>query len=195
MIAAEVVMAFFQKIKQSSTSKDDVPEYVESLLENSPPISNEEIDERFSVKNMVLNANYGIDHAIELLRNLPNENTDIVVSVVTKTLESANINVAKIIEDAQNKEQTLELQINQLNEEIEALQNQITQKKEQINVSTAILGETQKVKGLLESSGNAAKKNVGNEKNSSIRNYPAKPMHQSKTDTDTDNLVLEANSL
>jgi len=188
-------MAFFQKIKQSSTSKDDVPEYVESLLENSPPISNEEIDERFSVKNMVLNANYGIDHAIELLRNLPNENTDIVVSVVTKTLESANINVAKIIEDAQNKEQTLELQINQLNEEIEALQNQITQKKEQINVSTAILGETQKVKGLLESSGNAAKKNVGNEKNSSIRNYPAKPMHQSKTDTDTDNLVLEANSL
>ena len=188
-------MALFQKIKQSSKSKDDVPEYVESLLENSPPISNEEIDERFSVKNMVLNANYGIDHAIELLRNLPDENTDIVVSVVTKTLESANINISRIIEDAQNKEHTLEAQINQLNEEIEALQNQITQKKQQINVSTAILGETKKVKGLLESSGNATKDNLDTEKKDKIRNHPAKSTHQSITDTDNDNLVMEVHSL
>jgi len=191
-------MGLFQKVKQSAKNKDDVPEYVETLLENSSKISNEEIDERFSVKNMVLNANYGIDHAIELLRSLPNENTDIVVSVMTKTLESANINVAKIIEDAQDKVQSLESQISQLNEEIETLQNQIAQKKEQISVSTAILGETQKVKGMLESSEIATNNNVVKAKGDTIRSYPGKATQLSNSDSeknDSDNLPLEVRSL
>ena len=191
-------MGLFQKAKQSLKNKDDVPEYVETLLENSSNISNEEIDERFSVTNMTLNATYGIDHAIELLRSLPNENTDIVVSVVTKTLESANINVAKIIEDARDKVQTLESQINQLNEEIETLQHQITQKKQQISVSTAILGETQKVKGMLEASELADNNKVKNIKSDTVRNNSGQLNHHTPSNSETgetENLALEARSV
>jgi len=185
-------MGFFQKAKQTIKHKDELPEYVESLLENSNAISNEEIDERFSVKNMALSVNYGIDHAIQLLRALPDDNTDIVVSVVTKTLESANIDVSKIIQDAESKAKSLEAQVLQLNEEIKALQDLITQKKDQINISTEILGETQKVKGLLES----ARHKVEQPRNMEVvRNYPAKSAKNTQPEQDTGNLSLHAHSV
>jgi hypothetical protein len=156
--AGVVIMALFQKIKVEDKKSDELPQYVDSLLENSNHSSNEEIDERFSVENMALKSSYGIDHAVALMRDLPADNQEIVVSVVTRTLESANIDVAKIIQDANAKELALESQINNLNEEIKSLQEQIAEKKEQINVSTAILDETRKVRGMLESSSGSEKK-------------------------------------
>lgn len=146
----EVVMGLFQKTKLEDKSKDELPQYVDSLLEDSHKTTNEEIDERFSVESMSLNNTYGIDHVVALMRDLPNDNSDVVVAVVTKTLESANINIGDIIDDAAKKEQMLESEINQLKDEINTLQAQIAEKEEKISVSTAILVETKKVKGLLE---------------------------------------------
>ncbi|WP_455197254.1 hypothetical protein [Kaarinaea lacus] len=145
-------MGLFQKIKASENQTDELPKYVDTLLEDSKQSTNEEIDERFSVEGMALNQKYGIDHAVALMRDLPNENSSVIISVVTRTLESANINVVNIIDDAKTKEATLQTQIQQLNEEIAALETQIAEKKEQINVSTAILEETCKVRELLEQS-------------------------------------------
>jgi len=188
MNAVEVVMGLLDKLKNTGKNSDDLPDYVDSLLENSKTISNEEIDERFSVKNMALNIDYGIDHAIDLMRSLPSDNTNIIVSVVTKTLESANINVSKIINDAETKEKALVSQIDLLSDEIKALQEQIEQKKEQINVSTAILGETRKVKGLLEAS-------VDKQEQKPItRTHQKKPDEGIPPANDTPRLELNAHS-
>ncbi|WP_455201922.1 hypothetical protein [Kaarinaea lacus] len=145
-------MGLFQKTRSEDKSKDELPKYVDSLLEDSHKTTNEEIDERFSVATMSLNNNYGIDHVVALMRDLPNDNSEVVVAVVTKTLESANINISNIITDAAKKEQMLESEIHQLKDEIKTLQAQIAEKEEKISVSTAILEETKKVKGLLEDS-------------------------------------------
>ena len=145
-------MGLFQKSKSSEKSKDDFRNYVDNLLHDSAKLSNEEIDEKFSVEAMTLNTSYGIDQVTALLRDLPADanSSNIVVSTVTRTLESANIDVLKIVGDARNKEASLTSQINELNDEIEALKKQLTEKKDQINVSTAILEETKKVRELLE---------------------------------------------
>lgn len=144
-------MGLFQKTKPSEKSKDEFHNYVDNLLQDSSEASNEDIDEKFSVENMALNSKYGIDHVVALMRDLPADASDIVVATVTKTLESAGINVLKIVEDARNKETALTAQISDLNSEIDALKKQIADKKEQISVSTAVLEETQRVRGLLES--------------------------------------------
>ena len=145
-------MGLFQKSKSEDKNKDELPQYVDTLLEDSHHTTNEEVDERFSVASMSLNNKYGIDHVVALMRDLPDTNRDVVVAVVTKTLESANINIVNIIHDAAQKEQSLETEIHQLKDEIKSLQSQIAEKEEKISVSTAILEETQKVKNLLEKS-------------------------------------------
>ena len=147
-----VNMGLFQKSKPEDKNKDELPQYVDTLLEDSHHTTNEEVDERFSLASMSLNNKYGIDHVVALMRDLPDTNRDVVVAVVTKTLESANINIVNIIHDAAQKEQSLETEIHQLKDEIKSLQSQIAEKEEKISVSTAILEETQKVKSLLEKS-------------------------------------------
>ena len=145
-------MGLFNKDKSSKKSTDELHDYVDNLLEDSQKMSNDEVDENFSVEAMALKANYGIDHAVALMRDLPADTSQIIVSTVTKTLESANINVSEIIEDAREKESGLDSQIKELNSEIDSLNEQIAKKKDQIDVSTATLEETMKVRGLLESS-------------------------------------------
>ncbi|HEY5603872.1 MAG TPA: hypothetical protein VIM41_12250 [Gammaproteobacteria bacterium] len=144
-------MGLFQKLKVAEKkASDELPNYVDTLLESTRQPTNDEIDERFSIARMSLNTKYGIDHAMALMRGLPNENSNVIISVVTKTLESANINVSNIIEDAKTKEGALHAQIKHLNEEITALETQIAAKKEQIHITTAILEETCKVREMLE---------------------------------------------
>ena len=157
-------MGLFQKTKSSEKPKDEFHNYVDNLLQDSSEISNEDIDEKFSVENMALNSKYGIDHVVALMRDLPADASDIVVATVTKTLESAGINVLKIVEDARNKETALTAQISDLNNEIDALKKQIADKKEQISVSTAVLEETQRVRGLLESTKSDSSSNTTGKK-------------------------------
>lgn len=180
-------MGLFQKIKSSDKSKDDLPGYVDNLLKDSKVLSNEEIDEKFSVGAMALNTSYSIDQVIALMRDLPSDAGNVVVSTVTKTLESAHIDVMKIVGDARNKENTLDNQISKLNEEIESLKKQITQKKDEINVSSAILEETKKVRELLE-----------NTKTGGLKSKPKLEQHRGQSnvslisDTEAVKMALEA---
>ena len=92
---------------------------------------------------------YGIQEAIELIRKLPNVNTDIVINVVIKTLESANISVDKIIKDAQGRESKIEDRSGRLISKIEALEAEISELNEEITLMNTELEETNRVKELL----------------------------------------------
>lgn len=78
------------------------------------------------------NLSYGIEDAISLMRKLPADNMEVVVSVVKQTLESTNINVDDIIADANDKEDRLLKKNTQLEKEIKDLQQQIADRNKQI---------------------------------------------------------------
>jgi len=185
-------MGLFQKMKSSDSQTDELPKYVDTLLEDSKQSTNEEIDERFSVEGMALNRKYSIDHAVALMRELPNENSNVIISVVTRTLESANINVVNIIDDAKAKETALDSQLKQLNDEIAALENQIAEKREQISVSTAILEETCKVRKLLEQSENISQTSTGKAADISTRKEHSAKNKDSSNIEPVTKLVVEA---
>ena len=57
---------------------------------------------------------FGIEKAIELMRNLPDDNESLVVAVVRTTLESANVSVEAIIDDAELKQARIENRVDSL---------------------------------------------------------------------------------
>src|SRR5687767_7053774 len=63
-------------------------------------------------------ARYGIQNAIELMRNLPQDNVELVVRVVKTTLESTQIKIPLIIKDATRKQGEIEKRIAILKKEI-----------------------------------------------------------------------------
>jgi len=95
------------------------------------------------------NSTYGIQDAIKLMRKLPNVNTDIVISVVIKTLESADIKVEQIISDAQQRESRIEDRSVKLITEIDELEAKISKLNSEITQLNSDLEETSKVKTLL----------------------------------------------
>lgn len=93
---------------------------------------------------------FGVDEAIKLMRRLPVDNPEIVVTVVKATLESINIQVSEIIEDAKQKESEIEGKIKHLNSEIEDLKREIVQREEEIALMQSDLDETTSVKKRFE---------------------------------------------
>jgi len=92
---------------------------------------------------------YGIEDAIKLMRQLPNVDSEILITVVNKTLESANIKVSEIIADAENKEANIEERNTSLSSRIAQLEKEISQLNVEIKTLTNDLKETTKVKNLL----------------------------------------------
>ncbi len=93
---------------------------------------------------------YSIEDAIELMRQLPRENNEVVVTVVKKTLESTNIQVSDIIGDADNKETRIRNQHKTLEEEIKELEAQIAKRNQQIGDLLKDLKETTDVRERLQ---------------------------------------------
>lgn len=94
-------------------------------------------------------ARYGIREAIELMRTLPAENVDLVVQVVKKTLESANIRIGGIIEDASARQMDIEGRISVLRQEIADLDREIVARKAEISRLDADHHEVSLVKDRL----------------------------------------------
>ncbi|PCJ17984.1 MAG: hypothetical protein COB04_07980 [Gammaproteobacteria bacterium] len=92
---------------------------------------------------------YGIEHAIQLMRELPEGELEIVVTVVKKTLESMSVTVTDIIQDAEFKEQEIQQKSDQLIQEIEDLESEISDRKMQIDALNADAKETALVKNHL----------------------------------------------
>ena len=95
-------------------------------------------------------AAYGIAQAILLMRSLPvDQNVDLVVRVIRQTLESMNVQLPDIIDDASAKETALQGRMERLDLEIEAYAEQIEVRKQEISQLQAELRETSTVKDRL----------------------------------------------
>jgi predicted nucleic acid-binding Zn-ribbon protein len=94
---------------------------------------------------------FGIDRAIQLMRALPTEqNPQLVAMVITSTLESVDLKVADIIEDAKSRQADLETRIGSIKARNLELEKQIEAGVDEIVKLEASLAETMSVKERLE---------------------------------------------
>ncbi len=102
---------------------------------------------------------YGINQAIELMRSLPGDNVELVVQVVKRTLESTQIHLDTIIQDASRKQAEIETRVAILKQEIAELEQEIGTRRAEITRLDADHRETTLVKDrlvLAEKLGNTA---------------------------------------
>ena len=92
---------------------------------------------------------YGINQAIELMRTLPQDNVELVVQVVKRTLESTHIRIDTIIQDAARKQANIEGRINVLKQEIAELERDIATRRNEIAALDTDHKETTLVKDRL----------------------------------------------
>jgi hypothetical protein len=93
---------------------------------------------------------YGIAEAIQLMRGLPVEqNVELVVAVIRNTLQSLNVHLTDIIQDAAFKEKTLQQRIETLKGEIAEHEKQIDTRSQEIGRLHSELAETTTVKERL----------------------------------------------
>jgi hypothetical protein len=93
---------------------------------------------------------YGIAETVLLMRSIPVEqNVELVVRVIRSTLESLNVHLPDIIEDASAKEKSLEIRLDTVHGEIIELDKQIDTRKKEIDRLRAELSETTTVKERL----------------------------------------------
>lgn len=93
---------------------------------------------------------YGIQNAIELMRQLPSDNVPLVVEVVKKTLESLHVDIGSIIADAERKRARIDDRVVNLQTEIDDFEEEIAARKDEIEALTADRDETKTVKERLE---------------------------------------------
>lgn len=93
---------------------------------------------------------FGIQKAIELMRDLPTKDSDAVVQAVCKTLESIGVEVPDIIKQAKDKQSTITDRIKNLKGEIADLEEEIAGRKEEIKALEADHKETGDVRHRLE---------------------------------------------
>lgn len=93
---------------------------------------------------------FGIQKAIELMRDLPQQNVELVVQVVKKTLESMEVDVATIIDDAKSKQAKIQGRIKGLEEEIAEFKEEIAAREEEITALKSDFAETRQVRERLE---------------------------------------------
>ena len=93
---------------------------------------------------------YGIDQAIALMRTLPvDQNVELVVRVIRHTLESTNVLLPSIIDDALAREAMLQERMERLDSEIESFAEQIDLRRQEIGRLSSELKETSTVKDRL----------------------------------------------
>ncbi len=143
--------------KDKGKDKDSDNNFLESIEQtaNNQPVDLDSNDYEtnaagLNYKSVTNNPlNYGIQDAIELMRQLPNVDSDIIIAVVRKTLESTKIKVTGIIADAQKREEAIGSRTTSLTSKINNLQNQISELNSEIKQLNSDLKETSRVKSLL----------------------------------------------
>ena len=152
-------------------SRDKAPDReADNLFDDSDLPGSEDLDESFLADQATTELvpepppkpaarAYGIEDAIALMRKLPREDPEVVVTVVNKTLESIQIKVADIIADAASKEARLREQHKKLEAEIKDFQMEIELRNRRITELLADLKETSEVSQRLQLAVNLEKKN------------------------------------
>lgn len=109
-------------------------------------IDGTDIDER---QQPYVPPQYGIQETINLIHSLPEATPDVIIPVVIKTLESANINVNDIITDAAHREEAIESRSVDLVNSIEALEAKIAELNDEVLALNGELEDIAGVKNLL----------------------------------------------
>src|SRR5437016_1275927 len=90
-----------------------------------------------------LGRRYGIAEATQLLRSLPtDQNSELVVRVVRTTLESLNVHLSDIIDDASRKQQATEERIAAVQDQVSDLEKQLQTLRQEIVGLESDLKET-----------------------------------------------------
>jgi len=76
---------------------------------------------------------YGIEEATELMRGLPEDHIELVALVVKRTLESTNVKVSTIIDDASQKQKRIDDRISLLKNEIGKFEEEISLRRGEIS--------------------------------------------------------------
>ena len=94
---------------------------------------------------------FGIDRAIQLMRSLPTEqNPELVAMVIASTLESLEVNVSHIIEDAHARAIELEARIANIKAKNKELEKEIEVGVDEIVKLEASLAEAMSVKERIQ---------------------------------------------
>ncbi len=94
---------------------------------------------------------YGIDDAIKLMRTLPvDEHVDLVVRVIKRTLESLDVKVPDIVEDAKKRQDSLRTKIAEYQAAIVQFEREIDARRHEIGRLEDELAETTTVRERLE---------------------------------------------
>jgi uncharacterized small protein (DUF1192 family) len=94
---------------------------------------------------------FGITEAIQLLRSLPNDqNAELIVRVMRTTLESLNVHLSDIIDDANRKQQLTEERIGAVRGQVGDLEKQLATLRREIETLEAELKETSDVRERLQ---------------------------------------------
>src|SRR5258708_4102233 len=105
---------------------------------------------------------YGIGDVIRLLRTLPvDQHAELVVRVIRTTLESVNVHVSDLVEDASRQQQKLGDRITTLQAQIMDLSNQIDTHRNEVARLEAELAETSSAKERLQHAEQAAARAPG----------------------------------
>ncbi|TQV84100.1 hypothetical protein FKG94_05395 [Exilibacterium tricleocarpae] len=153
-----VIMGLFSRTKAAEKDNDSL--FDDSDLPGSSDLNESFLNEREGAEPTIdvpekpapppAPARYGIEDAIALMRKLPKDDNEVVVTVVNKTLESTHIQVADIVQDANAKETRLRDQHKKLETEIKDLQREIERRNRQIAEILADLKETSEVSQRLQ---------------------------------------------
>jgi hypothetical protein len=144
-------MSIFQRERKKVSSESDLFTCFDNPSDqniNRKKIRSSAISSRSEVA-VKSASSYGIQDAIELMRNLSEFDQKIIVAVVKQTLESADIKVSDIIVDGDYKESAIRSQIDALTTEVEEFRSEISKRTQEIDSANLTLDETIKVNNLL----------------------------------------------
>jgi len=136
-----------------AASKNDEAGYFDSPTETvslAAPLAREAPAPVVRREEPPATVDYGINSAIQLMRSLPADHPELVVTVIKTTLESLRVKVADIIADAARKQADLENRVQTLSKEISDYEREIQRRKDEIGRLEADHAETTSVKERLE---------------------------------------------
>jgi hypothetical protein len=130
---------FSKKQGQNHQAEEPAPLDLVDVVKNDPP------------QRAASSRGYGIEQAIQLMRALPvDQNVELVVQVIKTTLESLNVRVSDIIQDAAQKQSDISSKITSLNAQIADFENEIETRRQEIARLEADHSETTSVRARLE---------------------------------------------
>lgn len=149
-------MGLFSRSNQDNSEPEEILDKV--VLPNREDINEELIDdsatgiafEEIHQQPVVHSTGYSIEDAIKLMQALPQDNKEMVVTVVKKTLESTNINIKDIVAQADQKESRILRQKEKLEREIKQLETKISERKQRIEALIEDSKETTSVRKRLQ---------------------------------------------